>query len=247
MAKHENFFETLKEAQMRLVGSVVLYDKEPYYVLLVSDHRKDGIFRAYLDKCDQEKLTMSRIKVPYHSPAEMDDWLEKNPNEGIIRKMCNSHLFNSFRPFPLGMVNKNGGVVYARRIPAKPNTQQGLTDNMLSRTPLSAEPNEIYKSGNSLTAHSQDLARTIKGDYPSIAECIKALNDPKIVNNGAAFHREFALIKGKVGVLYLAYKDEFIGYLPSGNTTQLILDKKFKHLKETVDELKIFYNIEYTK
>ena len=45
---HPNFYENLKEAQMRLLRTVVTYDNEPYYVGAITNHMKDGIFRVYL-------------------------------------------------------------------------------------------------------------------------------------------------------------------------------------------------------
>src|SRR3546814_18111544 len=117
MVKYTNFYETVKEADMRLRHTLVMYDGEPYYVLLISDHKKDGVFRIYMDKAGNEHgFAFQREQVPYEASSSwnvtatvMDDWLEKNPDKGVIRKMMNSPKFNQFKPFPLGMINKSEG------------------------------------------------------------------------------------------------------------------------------------------
>src|SRR3546814_15537624 len=79
---------------MRLRHTLVMYDGEPYYVLLISDHKKDGVFRIYMDKAGNEHgFAFQREQVPYEASSSwnvtatvMDDWLEKNPDKGVIRK-----------------------------------------------------------------------------------------------------------------------------------------------------------------
>src|SRR3546814_12211748 len=121
---------------MRLVNTVVMYDNRPYYVLCSTDHKKDGIFRMYLDELYTERgAAISRIPgIPYEyndgTPQHiergkrMDNFLKDNPDCGIIRKNMDSPLFNRFRPFPLGMCNLNGETYFLCRSPTR-NTQQG--------------------------------------------------------------------------------------------------------------------------
>lgn len=256
MAKHTNFYETIQEANMRLRGTVVLYDGEPYYVLCVDNHKGDGIFRIYLDKVREDgRLAVTQVMgVPYEWCQEspdgptvgnmMDEFLDKNPDCGIIRKMMNSPKFNNFRPFPLGMVNVNGGVVYVERQPNR-HTQQGLTRSMLSMTEITLN---IKKGGrdrrSDIGIYSGPLYHTIMGNYPSVFDCVENLRDPAVTNDAAAFHREFALVRGPVGTLFLAYKSDVVGWLPNGDPSLLRLSKEFFHTKEAISDLGVFHNIQ---
>src|SRR3546814_9940131 len=104
MVKYTNFYETVKEADMRLRHTLVMYDGEPYYVLLIPDHKKDGVFRIYMDKAGNEHgFAFQREQVPYEASSswnvtatEMDDWLEKNLDQGVMRDR-KSTRWNSFQ------------------------------------------------------------------------------------------------------------------------------------------------------
>ena len=82
MANHKNFYETIKEARMRLAQTVVMYDGEPYYVLALDNHKSDGIFRVYLDKLGQKGgMAHRRLNIPFEYydgetsvGAAMDKW-----------------------------------------------------------------------------------------------------------------------------------------------------------------------------
>src|SRR3546814_9937744 len=52
-------------------------------------------------------------------------------------------------------------------------------------------------------------------------ECVHELTDPNCINTGAAFHREFAFIKGPVDTLFLAYKEDLIGVIPNGDLSAI--------------------------
>src|SRR3546814_3440759 len=119
-----------------------MYNNSPYYVLCITDHKKDGIFRMYLDELYTERgAAISLIPgIPYEyndgTPQHiergkrMDNFLKDNPECGIIRKNMDYPLFNRFRPFPLGMCNFNGETYFLCRSPTR-TTQQGLTENMI--------------------------------------------------------------------------------------------------------------------
>src|SRR5688572_1369118 len=122
MAQHLNFYENLQEAQMRLQGTIVVYDGEPYQVYHITEH-KDKILRVYMHPINQENVSSSqrpnldnflysngndRSKIPEY----LDKWMEDNPKFGMLRKKMNSPAFNKFRPFPLGMVNDGKGRVF---------------------------------------------------------------------------------------------------------------------------------------
>jgi len=248
MVKHINFYENLKEAEMRLLNSVVMYDNDPYFVIAISDHKEDGVFRIYLDKLGNPNgLAIERLTdIPYmHDPNRgklLDDYLEKHPDCGIIRKMMNSKLFNQFRPFPLGMSNFRTRTYYIERAPSR-HTQQGLTRSMIlcHLVSLSGDVDGLRQSGPSLT--SMSTYNTIKGIYPSAEDCIKNLLDPLVANTAVGFHRDFAFVRGPVRSLFLAYKHDVIGHLVDNDLSCIRIDEKFKHTKEVVSNLGIFKDI----
>lgn len=251
MKEYPNFYENIKEAEMRLKDTVVLYDGEPYYVLCICDHKPDGIFRMYLDPIGRKGgLTINSMDVPYQywdntkfatRGAAMDDWMDKNPDTRIIRKMMNSPLFNKFRPFDLGMCNVGSGVQYIERSPTR-HTQQGLTAQMLSCTVLSIGTDAKRRLGG-VHITSESFRDCVVSDYPSISECLDNLKDPKVSNEGAAFHRNFAFVRGPIDTMFLAYKSDIVGLLPYGDLSSVKLSPQFRHVKEAVTELNVFGNV----
>lgn len=256
MKEHVNFYENKAEAMMRIENTVVMYDDEPYYVLCVCDHKQDGILRVYLDHLGQEKgMTFRRTHVPYDwydepgmtKGQKMDEWLDKNPDQGVIRKMMNSPLFNKFRPFPLGMVNIIGNTVFVERQPTR-HTQQGLTAQMLSQHPLLqfrdfSEPTTAPRVRVMVDFFHYSFYQTIKGVYPTPKECIDNLLNPKISNTAVGFSRLFAFVRGPMNMIFLAYKGDIVGYLPNDDFSVLRLDKRFAYTKELIDNLSLFNTI----
>ena len=256
MKKHTNFYETVKEAEMRLLNTIVLYEGKPYYVLAIDNHRNDGIFRIYLDDMSHpEGSVLSRFHdipyewVPYepgHPPkgVKLDEWMEKHPDSGLIRKMMNSPHFNNYRPFPLGMMNFGGGVGYLERSPQR-HTQQGLTANMVVADPVSLEPtpSPLRRGSFRYRFISPEMTATILGDYPSAEECLKNLLNPEIANTAAAFHRLFALVRGPIDTMFLAYKTDIVGILCDNDFSKVRVAKNFRHTKELIEGLKLFDKI----
>lgn len=252
MAEYSNFFETKKEAEMRLRGTVVMYDGYPYYVLGIGDHKPDGIFRIYLDPLGSNNMTINNFPgIPSYDmvPPEtslgdmFDKFMEKNPKAPLIRKMMNSPKFNKFRPFPLGMCNMDNTVYYIERQPTR-KTEQGLTQQMLSIQPihLSAKDRKPMPSSY-FNMYSDDFKACIMGDYPAAHACLAALKNPKINNDAAAFHREFAFVRGPLDTLYLAYRDNVIGILPNNDMSSVKIGKDYIYTREVVEGLGLFSNI----
>ncbi len=247
MTKHyTNFYETTKEANMRLRGTVIMYGDTPYYVLGVSGHKSDGIFRIYLD--DPTDLSVYKDNtVPQMSNQDynswgikMDQWMENNPQVKVLRKQMNSPAFNKFRPFPLGMTNLEGMVAFVQRHPTR-RTEQGLTEPMLVATCLGLT--RLAQEGIRVPLLSSEMMACITGTYPSYMEVVENLSDPSVTNTGAAFHREFAILRGPLSVLFLAYKSDVIGVIDSNNPYSVRLDKRFVYCKEVLENLDLFSNI----
>ena len=250
MAKYTNFYETIKEMNMRLAHTVVMYDKEPYYVLCATDHKGDGIFRLYLDPLGKGPTESSTGSVPYEWMDEpgmsrgqkMDEYLEKNKNTRIIRKMGNSPAFDKFRPFPLGMCNKNGRVYYVERSPTR-HTSQGLTQSMMMVRSVSLVGGTEKVNPYEVSIFDNDFYDTMTGSYPSCQEVISELKNPEVINVGAAFHRNFAVMRGPLDTMYLAYKNEVVGQLVNQDTSEVRLGKAFVYTRECIEDLKIFNKI----
>lgn len=263
MPSHPNFYESIAEARMRLDGTIVLYEDEPCLVLTVCDHKPDGIFRVYLDPLVPEgHLNTQKWYVPvdwYDEPGmnrgqRMDKWMEEQGGNTVLRKMMNSPKFKKFRPFSLGMANHDGTVSFVERIPTR-HTQQGLMSNMLTWSTPDVFRTSKQTSGRARLGGpapdgkaqfpflSSAMYHLIKGNYPSVEECIKNLNDPSIENSSVAFAREFAFVRGPLGLIFLAYKSDIIGYLPNSDLSMVKIDTDFSHAKEVVDELGVFSKI----
>jgi hypothetical protein len=174
---------------------------------------------------------------------KMDQFLEKNPESGVLRKMMNSPKFNRFRPFPLGMANIDGNVVYVERQPIRRGSQ-GLTEMMINQKLMVAPGADGRRvSYRTVELPSRELGWVIKGDYPDAAECVEALNDPDCTNTGAAFDRRFAFIRGPSNLLFFAYKADVIGVLPTNSLDLVRINPEFNYTKEVVDGLGIFKEI----
>lgn len=249
MAAYVNFYETIKEAEMRLKGTVILYDGEPHYVLCICDHKADGIFRVYLDPIGQEGgLEVNKhhdTPIPYSGPwnpayghrgQAMDKWMEDHPKSKILRKMMNSPSFNKFRPFPLGMMNYQGSVYYVERSPTR-KSEQGLTTSMISHSAVRLSNNKAYPHVDTVSPEFREM---VLGNYPSAAECLQNLKNPEKTNESAAFDRSFAFVRGPIDLLFLAYKQDIIGVLPSSSFSNVKLGKKFLYTREAVEGLGLF-------
>lgn len=257
--EHKNFYETPTEANLRLRGTIVLYEGEPYEVLCITDHKSDGIFRIYLEETGQgiKKMKVhTDINMPTRNIStddhkalgkKMDEYLviqDQVPGGTVLRKFMTASGFNKFRPFPLGMHNNDGGVSYLERGPLR-STPQGLTKQMIAARyhPITNNP-----GGNNLPTSHMDLTSaamkaTIKGEYPSFQECCTNLRDPECSNTGVGFRRDFALIRGPIETLFLAYKDKIVGVLPYGDHVLLRLAGDCAYTKEVTQELGIFQSI----
>lgn len=255
MVQYTNFYENLTEAERRLKDTVVLYDGHPYYVLCITDHKGDGVFRVYLDKLGSDRAPAicryDHIPNNWHDEPnmsrgkKMDIFIEDNPDSGILRKKMNSPLFNRFRPFPLGMMNRGIHAAYCERRPTRPFSSQGLSGGAIDGHHVVLRSSNEALSGISIDIFNPGFADMVLGNYPSLDECIDNLNNPEIENESVAFHRYFALIRGPIGVLFLVYKQDIIGYLPDGTKSNVFLGKRFIYTREVVGDLGLFGNIKY--
>jgi hypothetical protein len=245
--KNGSFYENLQEANRRLTNTVVTYDGRPYTVLAITDHKPDRIFRVYgWDLKAKVSLPDALYDYPQGSnewAAVVDKYLDQNPSFPLIRKHINAPAFNRFRPFPLGMMNAGKGrVKYWERTPLR-HSEQGLTRNAIIEHYLTLSPGPYGENGGRAYGgplSGAEVADCITASHPSFEEVIKNLRDPEDNSEGAAFHRHFAVMKGPLEVLYLAYKTQVIGLIGEGEKPGVLIGRDFRHYKEVVEETKTF-------
>lgn len=250
MTPHINFYENLKEALARLRGTIVVYDGVPYYVSTITNHKPDTIFRVYLSPLGMREEPGSHVphpeldQYPPEHPAigpYMDKFIIDFPKAGILRKRMNSPLFNRFRPYPLGMCNIGKRTCYIERQPNR-KMEQGLIRSMLNETMISTSP-EQQGAMKSIDIMSKAFKTCVVGDHPSAHTVLAALKDPSIENESVAFHRDFALVRGPISMLFLAYKSDVVGVLPNDDFSLVRLGADFRHVKEAVASLNLFTSI----
>lgn len=261
MPSFPNFYERIDEAKMRLRGTVVMYDDEPYYVLAVTDHKADGKFRIYLDPLSRGKSAIFSFEdfprvQDYHCPGEvLDLWIDRNPESGVLRKYMGAAGFNKYRPFPLGNMNSMGTVYYCERSPTR-NTHQGLRRESVIAMPVSVSPDssgrgrkgyyDAYTEGRNIGIdfeNNLEFYDCIKGAYPTFQEVVEALLDPEVTNSGVAFHREFSVFRGPLNMLFLCYQHQGVGQILGGGET-MVLSKEYEYLLESVQDLGVFKSFE---
>ncbi len=249
--KYPNFYETLKEALARLRDTVVMYDGQPHTVLTITNHKPDGKFRIYLRPTgiDDPAKPVEWYPEALHNygnenPAigpMMDTWLETSHGKSskVIRKSMDSSLFNKFRPYPLGMCNYGKNVYYVERQPNR-KMEQGLIRSMLDITELSMSPETNKRGMPSIELNTPAFRSCVLGEYPSSTDCLAAMSDPSIINTGVGFSRDFALLRGPIDMLFIAYKSDIVGVLPKRDFSVLRLGRGFHHVKEVAEKLGIF-------
>lgn len=261
--KHKNFYENAKEANLRLRNTIIWYDgpgeQGPYHVLMVTDH--DGSdFKIYMKRIGQR---YNNVSVP--PPNEqigsetdgaggyMDKFMKQYPDFKMVRKDLSSPHFRAFRPFPLGMMNLvhkdktgkpvNGETLYLERQPNRA-TQQGLMRSMIYVTPINAAMSRTpVPIQHHFDLWSEDFHDCVMGNYPSVDTCLSKMTNRDVANEAAAFHRNFALVRGPIGMLFLSYKGDVVGVLDNKNLSSLTVDREYKYTREAVSELHLFNNI----
>lgn len=208
-------YETVEEANMRLSGSVVLYDGEPVYVTRVTalenpDEAGPGgdIARVYISP------------LPYGGVAKE------------ARKYISSRKFD-LSPFRMGWCNTQAiGPVYVSRRPAR-KVRQGLTAANLVTKSLGG--------GNGALSAPQlfndpGFLRCIKNDYPSYKDALDVVKKKAI--DGVPVGREFLLQKDEeLGIVYLYRGLSKCGLILDDN--KVTVPDKFKFLREELEEARI--------
>jgi hypothetical protein len=256
MKQYPNFYENLKEANDRLARTIVLYAGLPVHIIAITDHMKDGIFRAWCAPITEEAQKDPNVQAFYQCSnnyglefpelgRELDKVLEKVRVTPVVRKHLSSPQFNRFRPFPLGMCNVGTHCFYVERQPIRPMMHQGLVKYALHETLITAgsrkeNPARVIQKVEMFSSAFHDC---IVADHQTAEAVLKALKDPDVDNNAHAFHREFAFVRGPLGMIFLAYRTDVIGILPTSDFSHVKLGRRFSHCREAVEELYLFGKI----
>lgn len=140
-------YEGVADANMRLKGTVVLYEGNPVYIRNVVAGEKDEILRVQADP------------IPI-KPRTMD--------EAEMRKYISSKKFD-IAPFKMGYVNAPTGCFYCSRLPSR-QQKQGLSSETF--TGRDHRGNAVPFS-NFTTC--KEVVAMVKGDYPSFEVAKRAL------------------------------------------------------------------------
>jgi hypothetical protein len=212
-------YDSVEEAGNRLNSTVITYDKSPVYVL----------------ECDGRKNAIKAWVLPMPSFRQKDKLSIR-----IDDPLCD------YRSIPLGYTNCKKGSVLLSRIPVRgAGYKQGLHGGNINIQPV--HPVDVLVDmeadgavGVEGRAHDWNtLIRTsgfcnmVKGIYPSIPQCIDRLQKEKDLVS-LAFNRYFTLCKDQVGILYLHYKGERVGY--SEFVDRFKVPKNFQYLREVMAE-----------
>jgi hypothetical protein len=181
---------------------------------------------------------------PSLGPA-LDKVMDQYPDSGMLRKHMNSPKFNRFRPFSLGMCNSGTQTYYIERQPIRPSMHQGLTQGALFETLITtgSRKDNPRRGSERVDIRSPEFKDCILGDHHSPDEVLKALRDPNIANDAHAIHREFALVRGPLDMIFLAYRSEVVGVLPRGDFHELTIGRDFRYCREAIEELNLFNRI----
>lgn len=203
-------YETVEDAQMRLRGSVVLYDSALHYVETVEP----------APEADRKEIFRVRaLPLPLGKPGAVP-----------IRKYISSRKFD-LAPFPMGFLNTKEGAVFCSRSPARQQSQ-GLTSKTFMSEMIPTDP-RVGKRGIDFSQfiNSEESVKMLAGNYPSFKDACDKAKD----GVSCAFAREFAISADPElpFLLYLYYKNTKVGIVVEGGVK---IGPKRKCLKESLEE-----------
>lgn len=125
----------------------------------------------------------------------------------------------SYKPLRTGYCNLRDRVSYVQRVPVR-RWKHGLHINNLE---CDEARKEAFMSTKAFSA-------MLRGDYPSFEKAIGLVENRKAI----AFHRLYALERGNLGLVWLAYRGYRVGWL---ERDAIRLGDDYKFLREELDEV----------
>lgn len=205
-------YESVNDANMRLSGTIVLYDGKPVFIREVGaigegEGKNGDIYRVYINE------------LPIKRGAQTE------------RKFISSKKFD-LAPFPMGFMNTEAGkAVYLSRAPRR-QQKQGLSEATLSQYAVGDLTGARVVRFADLT-NSQPFVDCINGKYPSVAEATQLVKDGA---DSVAFSRCFAIARDSSlpELIYLYHKKDKVGFIMDG---KLKLSAKGRCLRESLNEV----------
>lgn len=140
-------YENAHDAQMRLRGTVVLYEGSPVYIREIREGDGDSILRVMFD----------------HLPITV-----KGVETAAKRKFISSKNFD-IAPFKLGYVNAPTGAFYCTRFPNRVQKQGLCSEN------FSAKTNNGKDISFGTFTTTKEVVAMVNGDYPTFDVALRAL------------------------------------------------------------------------
>jgi hypothetical protein len=162
-------------------------------------------------------------------PETFDTYIYLNitfPIDGVVDQVLIDDPLLDFSPVPVGYVNYNGGSAYVHRVPIR-KWKQGL-----HRDNLNVEwdtYNGLGEDADILVTSS--LARSILNEYPAFDEAIERVRSKR--DKSCAFNRKFSLVRSDIGLLWLYYKGEQVGWIEGEQT--FVLGNEHRYLQEELE------------
>lgn len=211
-------FDTAEDASQKLAQTVIFYRDRPVFIHSIKNSPK-GILITATD------LPLKPSGDPYDLRIEITDkdldWTRLGERLGYLN---------------VDWLNQYKQAVYVCRYPVRKSIQ-GLSKQNTVIPHLQAPLNNSNASGKSFYYENMltlpGFVQMLSNTYPSYTEIQdKFSRHPEA--HSYAFHRWFAVTRKQVGPMFLAYKGQDIGW--SEDMTRFILDKKYRHLSETLED-----------
>lgn len=169
--------------------------------------------------------------IRYHGEPmyvdEVDDelFIHAEPlKDGLPR--VKAHVKNrgwNFKPVPTGYMNVDFGAVFVARYPCR-KWKQGLhRDNVVT----------IPHRWGFRAIRRAEFRNVVLNKYPTWEECYQILSNHDLPYEAMAFHRLYAVEKDPLGLMYLMYRGERIGWFQDDKP---MLGLEYNFLKEELQE-----------
>lgn len=211
MAKTSFFFADLEQASMRLSGSCILFEGEPYWVYDVRE-TSDGIPKARMYKC----------------PVNISEL-----NSTRIEKKLDDKGFGKFQPINPGLVNFFEGCPFTGRV--------SYHASFLDRVPvrrtkqgLARENTQVLNPKDAVDfrglVSSQAFCDMVANKYPEYDVAVNSL----VPDSSIAVTRSYAIGLSSNGLPKIRKYNESVGLFRG--TDEILLYPKFSYLREELIE-----------
>lgn len=214
-------YDSIEETSSRLASTVVMYDGAPVLVDSVSyDTDRHGSIRSH-----EIALRVHRIGG-VRKPKTKQILLRDNKLE--------------YMRIPLGYINWQIRAIYLSRKPSRTYKQGLYSENVHISSDLGVQQSLSHSRPQFIgtTPDWTQVMRTpgfrsmMANNYPTCRAALKKLQGTKS-KESLAFGRKLCLLKDPIGLVYVLYKGERIGW--AGDDGMFILGQKYEYLTEVLE------------